>query len=103
MATLKESQQLVGGIFGFKKCKKMVGFFDEAIRILYTDAHLFTDKYNLIGQDEGFLDHRHDQSVLSCLSKCLGIGHIIEDNTWFPDFSAIQMEDHLFLATRKKK
>lgn len=58
-----------------KKSEKSVKFIEEWLT-LAQDRRIITDEENVMGKPnyEGFVEHRHDQTILSLLSKKWGIG-----------------------------
>ena len=96
---LGKSKQLVGGILGFLKNDKSVSYIEETLSILKEDPLLITDYYNDYLKHPNFIDHRHDQSLMSLLYKCLGYTNIIPDHTWSTNWAEL---NHVpFLSTRK--
>jgi hypothetical protein len=92
------SNMIGATIIPMKKCPRVVKFFNEFESVLRADRFLITDKYNEDRLD-GFIDHRHDQSILSLLSKVLKVGYIIPDETYYEDWSK---GSHIpILATRQ--
>ena len=63
------SGQILGGILIMKNSENMMKIIDECINVLRTDHLLVTDHYNKMGQCSGFIDNRHDQSILSLVRK----------------------------------
>lgn len=95
---LANSEQLIGTVIGFKKDLKTEQFLNECFACLETDPDLITDQYNEINKQNGFNDHRHDQSILSLLYKALGYTHFLPNHTWPP--TPFQNKISPFLATR---
>jgi hypothetical protein len=91
------SNQLMATVIIMKKCPRVVKFFNEFKNIIEADRFLITDKYN-DDRCVGFVDHRHDQSIFSLLSKALNIGYIIPDETWYEDWSRTEYSP--FVASR---
>ena len=79
------SRQIVGGILIMKNTEKMMKIIDECINVLRTDHFLVTDHYNKMGQCSGFIDNRHDQSILSLVRKKRG-SIVLMDETYFQPF-----------------
>jgi len=52
-----------------KKCNKTVSFVNEWNDIVYNHYHLIDDSPSIERNHECFIEHRHDQSVFSLLSK----------------------------------
>lgn len=96
---LAKSKQLMGTILGVKKNDKTVSFFNEAYTIIDEDPLLITDHYNENNKRSCFIDHRHDQSLLSLLYKCSNYTHAVIDHTYSIDWS--QLTHIPFLTTRK--
>jgi hypothetical protein len=78
------SPQLVGGHLFFKKCEHTHNFFEEFQKLLDFDEFLITDKYNNTTQINTFKENRHDQSIMSLISKKYG-GEVLESQTYFND------------------
>lgn len=66
-----DSNQRMSTAFLLKKGKKSMEFFNEYMKIATEAPFLFTDENNILGKNnyENFIDNRHNQSVLSVLSK----------------------------------
>ena len=62
------SWQTYGGMFMFKKTEVAVALFQRWLDILYENPLYFNDE-NTRMQHLGYVDHRHDQSILSLLGK----------------------------------
>ena len=74
------SKQFVGGVFVLRKCKHTENILNKYIQ--YTsNYHFIDDSPSIIPNDPQFIEHRHDQSVLSLLSKIYG-SEIINDETY---------------------
>lgn len=69
-----ETRQRCGTFFCIKRTENSVSFIREWLRIAQ-DNRAITDMPNTLGEPNyaGFKDHRHDQSILSILSKKWGI------------------------------
>jgi hypothetical protein len=76
----KDSRQLVGGIFVIKKNPKMIKLIEEWYEIC-CNYHLIDDTPSIEKNDISFMEHRHDQSVLSLLRKKYGC-ILLEDETY---------------------
>ncbi len=65
-----DTSQRMATFFVAKKTERTMQFVEEWLH-LCEDARVLTDKINTLGKENysGFIDHRHDQSVLSLLSK----------------------------------
>lgn len=73
LGTTKEeeiSSQCQGGIFLLKNCAKVRDLINEWLRLCREDdMRLLTDEKDPSKQGQYFVDHRHDQSILSILVK----------------------------------
>lgn len=87
---LANTPQLVGGHLFFIKSKDTFDFFNEFKNTITFDPYLITDKYNT-NQINGFIENRHDQSILSLLSKKFG-GEILKSQTYFNEDPSLQYE-----------
>jgi hypothetical protein len=91
------SNMLMATVILMKKNKEVIKFFEEFLKIISKDRYLITDYYNS-EKYQGFVDHRHDQSILSLLTKTLKMGHIIPDETWYDDWNKTDYSP--FVASR---
>jgi hypothetical protein len=57
----------VPGVLIIKKNKHIQLILDEFIKVLDFDNNLVTDNYNSMPQHTSYWDHRHDQSIFTCL------------------------------------
>jgi len=94
------SGQLVGGHILLKKNRNSIRIFNEFQELLKFDQNLITDFYSN-NQIDGFNEHRHDQSILSLLSKIYG-AIILKDETSFSE-SIEEQYNYPFLAVQKRK
>lgn len=95
--------QLIGGHMMFKKNDTTLKIINEFENLIKTDHLLITDEYTNKSQVEGFMAHRHDQSILSLLSKIYG-SEILRDETALNDpFSEEEIQIHPFRAVQVKK
>ena len=64
------SCQIMGGFILIKKCKKSIEFLNN-FQKLSLDSRILSDDSNILGEENypEFIEHRHDQSILSLLSK----------------------------------
>jgi hypothetical protein len=98
---VNNSNQLVATVLIMKNTDKMMKMINECINVLRTDHLLVTDHYNKLGQCSGFIDNRHDQSILSLVRKKHG-SIILTDETYFQPFGNKESMQCPFWATRKK-
>lgn len=64
--------QRLGTYFLIRKTPKTVDFVNKWLE-LSQDYDLISDKFTKDGHNKGFRHHKHDQSILSLLSKVHGI------------------------------
>lgn len=63
------SGQVEGGVFICKKCQESVDFVKEWLDLLTEDNYSLVNDEDIFEQSSDFMGHRHDQSILSILSK----------------------------------
>jgi hypothetical protein len=99
----RNSDILMNGIIVFKKNENSQKYVDEYYRITLDAPEIFSDKYNH-EHCERYKDHRHDQSVSSCLVKINGKFIQLDDHSYAPDMQGWMELIHKmkipFLATR---
>lgn len=61
--------QLWDGCFAVKKTTGVMSFISRFEELCSLDLELVTDKRSKLANAEGFVEHRHDQSIFSCLVK----------------------------------
>lgn len=66
-----DTDQTIGGIFFVKKCSWTTMFLDKFEKIC-SIPHLINDDSSYHPNYDNFQEHRHDQSVISLLTKQLG-------------------------------
>lgn len=69
-----DTPQSIGGYFVCKRAPEVEAFLDEVLKYAQ-DARIITDRPNVMGLPDykEFVDHRHDQSVISLMSKKHGL------------------------------
>ncbi len=72
-AKYTDTPQSIGGYFVCKKSPEVEAYLDEVLKYAQ-DIRIISDKPNVMGLPnyEEFTDHRHDQSVISLISKKYG-------------------------------
>jgi hypothetical protein len=97
---LKDTKQLVGGIFIIRKCERIVNLVKEWYK-LCCNYHLINDEPSNIPNYPEFVDNRHDQSIFSLLRKKRGT-EILSDETYFyPDWENLG-KNYPFWAIRNR-
>ena len=64
-----DTGQFQAGILFFKKTPETTEFFRSWLKVLQTDLRYFDDSPSISHSSADFVDHRHDQSSFSILSK----------------------------------
>ncbi len=92
-----EGEQLTASHVLYRKTDFTLSFFSEWLKHM-TDARISTDMPNTCGleNDEGFLDHRYDQSVLSLLSIHHDVTLIKDLSQWGDSFYYVYDQTKLF-------
>lgn len=84
-SVLLDSDQLVGGISFWPNKKSSFEILDRWIDLIMRDSHsLLTDTIDTKHELNCFIEHRHDQSLMSLVAK-QHCPQVIEDETWFDD------------------
>ncbi|MDA9711930.1 hypothetical protein N9U49_00790 [Acidimicrobiaceae bacterium] len=94
---IANSPQLLGGHLLFQKNEHTRYFIKQFFDVLNDDENLITDYYKN-GQIGEFIENRHDQSILSLISKKHG-GEILENETFFKK-NSIDQKQYPFLSVR---
>lgn len=97
---IANSGQIIGGIRIMKKNNKLINKIALESKTLYDNPLLFTDNYNN-KQAKFFIDHRHEQSIMSVIRK-MGNPILLKDETWFNPFGNEESLKYPFWATRKR-
>lgn len=82
------SNMMVGGILMFKKNELTIRFIEEFYSLATKNPNIFTDQ-NSFSLDYRFIEHRHDQSILSILRKKYLINSI-PDETCSVDWNELK-------------
>ncbi len=80
----KISGQHVGGIFILKKTERIINLFKECYKYV-SNYHLVDNSPSITPNHSSFIEHRHDQSILSLLFKKYGTV-ALPDETYFADW-----------------
>lgn len=83
-----DSPQILATYFIIKKCEESIKFISDYKNYCF-DSRILSDDLNVLGKDnyDEFIEHRHDQSVLSLLCKKYGnvlIEQDMSDYGYFP-------------------
>ena len=97
-SSIAKTTQLMGGHLILRKNDHSEYVLNEFFKVVDYDNNLITDFYNKTKQDKQFITHRHDQSILSLLSKTSG-GIGLKSQTFFRKGSQEQ-KNFPFLSVR---
>lgn len=87
------SQQLGATTFFVRKCPASMDFIRHWIRVFSEDFSMIDDRPSRSPNLEGFIEHRHDQSIYSILGKLLPISTISVFEFWLPQADDCWMPD----------
>jgi len=97
-----ESGQVLAGIQGHLVSQSNIELIQEWLHACtFNSGRLLVDVKNISIEDEGFIEHRHDQSVLSCLAKSRKIQLLPNETFHFPHWNR-DGYGYPFWATRKR-
>jgi hypothetical protein len=97
-----ESGQLLGGVQGHLVTQSSIEFVQSWLHICTMDSgRLLFDDSSVANEDDRFVSHRHDQSLLSCLSKTRKI-EALPDETYFHPRWKYDGDAYPFWATRNR-
>ena len=95
---IKDTNQLVGGLFMIKKNKQAIDLVQEWQSIM-SNTKFIDDSPSTLANDPIFKEHRHDQSVWSCLRKLRGCV-LFEDETYHENWDSEWIMSKPFHAKR---
>jgi hypothetical protein len=84
-STLRDTPQLWAGVLFFIKTPHTRELINTLYDLAITHPTLFTDIHNEYKRHPGFIENRHDQSILSILRKQAGTEVVIMPPTGFGD------------------
>lgn len=96
----RASGQRVAGVLIFKRCdltRDLVGAWSRIAEM--DDYHYLDDSPSREPENEDFIEHRHDQSIVSCLLKSAGLPGIADETYFGNDWNEAGREFPLW-ATR---
>lgn len=73
---ITHSVQYEAGIIFIKKSPETIAFIENWIEVFSNNFHYIDDTPSILSNLEGFIDHRHDQSIYSVLCKLFGVEHL---------------------------
>lgn len=78
------SQTIGSGIFFIRKCKASVDLITEWCDITHSDFSFLDDTPSKSNNFDGFIEHRHDQSIFSVLCKLYNVKLVSAYEYWYP-------------------
>lgn len=78
------SAQYQAGVIFIRKESQTIRFVQKWLDVYYKDFHLVDDSPSISSNEEGFIEHRHDQSILSILLKKHGTSTIPLEDIYRP-------------------
>ena len=82
---IKNTYHHVGGIFFIKKCENSINFAKKFYETC-CNYNLLNDSPSITPNHPDFKHHRHDQSILSCLSKIYNSEKIQDETYFYPNW-----------------
>lgn len=98
-----QSRQFMSGILVLRKCGKTLRFVDEWYDICHNYQNLVDDSPSLLPESEKFIEHRHDQSVFTCLCWKYGIKALSQIEVYPKGGDWLTMMSFPFWAKRNKE
>ena len=98
-----KSTQFLGGLFLIKKTDRTVELIDRLVDLCDIRKELITDKRSIVPNKEGFIEHRHDQSIFSVLVKTYPHVEIPYQETQVKDGNWDALKDYPIQARRLKE
>lgn len=86
-SNITTSGQYIATCLFIKKNNHSLTILNTIFKLLNDHPLLITDTYNKISQSPVFVDHRHDQSILSIVRKIHG-SVVVPDETYFVPFGS---------------
>jgi hypothetical protein len=84
-ADIVESQQIMATCFFIKKTKENEKFINDWMSVFEFDISLVDDSPSKVKNHDGFIEHRHDQSVFSLLAKRRRVDTISYCEIFYPE------------------
>jgi hypothetical protein len=101
-SNIARSNQYSANTFIMTKNNISLGIVNDFLKLLEFDRNLITNKYDDYDQVSGFKENRHDQSILSTLSKVYEVDVVLDQEQNFERFDSNQFK-YPFLTVRKRK
>lgn len=82
-----DTQQFGSGVILLRKCQDSERLIDEWLDAVYWSFSALDDTPSVSPNLEGFIEHRHDQSILSILCKLHNVDRLSAYEYWYPSKS----------------
>lgn len=90
---ITDTQSIGAGILFLRKTKATMDLIDQWLNVYNTSFDLADDSPSLSPNLNGFIEHRHDQSIFSILCKLRSVETISAYEYWYPSSSNISKPD----------
>jgi hypothetical protein len=101
-SNIARSSQYSANTFIMTKNDISLNIINDFLKLLEYDRNLISNKYDDRDQVSGFKENRHDQSILSTLSKVYDVDAVLDEEQNFARFDLDQFK-YPFLTVRKRK
>lgn len=98
---ITHTNQFAGGIWFIRKEEATINFIKSCIAVFEADFSLIDDSASKIPNFEGFIDHRHDQSISSILAKQIGVEEL-SSNEFYTTGDWSELKDYPIWTKRDK-
>ena len=79
-----ETPQFGSGVIFFRKCQESKRIIDEWLGAIDWSFSMLDDTPSVSANLEGFVEHRHDQSIFSILCKLHNVDRVSAYEYWYP-------------------
>lgn len=98
-----DSKQMMAGLLIIRKCRKSLEFIQEWHNVGHNSLSLINDSPSALPEHQEFREHRHDQSVFSCLCWKYDIKGLPQQEVYPIPCDWSTMADFPFWAVRRKE
>lgn len=81
-----ETPQFGSGVIFFRKCQESKRIIDEWLGAIDWSFSMLDDTPSVSANLEGFVEHRHDQSIFSILCKLHNVDRVSAYEYWYPSY-----------------
>lgn len=83
--SIMETQTIGAGIIFIRKCDRSMELIENWLNVYKRNFSLIDDSKSQSPNPQGFVEHRHDQSIFSILAKLNGVDTVSAYEYWYPD------------------